>query len=157
MTESIGTRPPRTPEIVERPEQHAAIVLIGGRTEELSHLFGEAFAETARVIGASGAAIAGPPLARYRLFGERIEAEAGFPFTGTLRPTDRVQEAILPGGRTVTTTHVGPYSELARAWDRTQAWMREHDLKASGPAWECYLTGPDDPGPPVTEIFFPLD
>lgn len=157
MTDAIGTRPALTPEIVELPERHAAVVGIDGRVEELPQLMSEAFGLTAEAIGASGAVIAGHPFARYYGFGERIQAEVGFPFTGTLVTTDRVKEALLPGGRLVTTTHVGSYEGLASAWDRAGAWMREHALKASGPPWECYLTGPDEPGPPITEIYWPLD
>jgi effector-binding domain-containing protein len=157
MTDAIGTRHATTPEIVELPERHAAVVGIDGRVDELPSLMGEAFGITAQTIGESGAVIAGPPFARYYGFGERIQAEAGFPFSGTLVPTDHVKETILPGGRLVTTTHVGSYEELAQAWDRAAAWMREHALTSSGAPWECYLTGPDEPGPPITEIFWPLD
>jgi len=157
MTDAIGTRHATTPEIVELPERHAAVVGIDGRVDELPRLMGEAFGLSAETIGESGAVIAGPPFARYYGFGERIQAEAGFPFSGTLVPTDRVRETILPGGRLVTTTHVGSYEELTQAWDRAAAWMREHALTSTGAPWECYLTGPDEPGPPITEIFWPLD
>ncbi|HEX9551029.1 MAG TPA: GyrI-like domain-containing protein [Candidatus Limnocylindrales bacterium] len=157
MTDAVGTRHATTPEIVELPERHAAVVGIDGRLDELPRLMGEAFGLSAETIGESGAVIAGPPFARYYGFGERIQAEAGFPFSGTLVPTDRVRETILPGGRLVTTTHVGSYEELTQAWDRAAAWMREHALTSTGAPWECYLTGPDEPGPPITEIFWPLD
>ena len=157
MTESIGTRPARTPEIVQRPEQRAAVVAIRGSLGDFPGLVSEAFALTVRRIQESGAAVAGPPFARYFEFGEQIQAEAGFPYHGTLLPTDRVIETALPGGRTVTTTHVGPYPDIGTAWERGLAWMTEHELTPTGPGWESYLTGPDDPGPPVTEIFWPID
>jgi len=78
-------------------------------------------------------------------------------FSGTLVPTDRVHETTLPGGRLVTTTHSGPYGTIGDAWERAATWMDEHELKATGAPWECYLTGPDEPGPPITEIYWPLD
>jgi effector-binding domain-containing protein len=56
----------------------------------------------------------------------------------------------------VTVTHVGPYDAIGTAWERAQAWMGEQGETPSGPGWETYLTGPDEPGPPVTEITFPL-
>jgi effector-binding domain-containing protein len=157
MTDAIGTRQVKTPEIVDLPERHAAVIGIDGRVDELPRLMGEAFGLTAQAIGESGAVIAGPPFARYHGFGERIQAEVGFPFSGKLVPSDRVRETTLPGGRLVTTTHVGPYEELAQAWDRAAAWMREHALTTTSAPWECYLTGPDEPGPPITEIYWPLD
>jgi effector-binding domain-containing protein len=157
MTDSIGTRSARTPEIVDRPEQRAAVVAIRSSLADFPGRISEAFALTAQRIAESGASVAGPPFARYFEVGEEIQAEAGFPFHGTLQPTDRVMESALPGGRTVTTTHVGPYPEVGQAWERGFAWMAEHELTPTGPGWESYLTGPDEPGPLVTEIFWPID
>jgi effector-binding domain-containing protein len=145
-----------TPGIVELPERQVAIVRIDGTTAELPGLIGDAFNLTSRAISNSGAAFAGPPFARYYTFGERISAEAGFPFTGTLDETDRVRISSLPGGRAVTTTHAGAYEAIGEAWDRARAWLGEHDLAPAGAPWECYLTGPDEPGPPITEIYFPV-
>jgi effector-binding domain-containing protein len=156
MSELTETRPALTPEIVNLPEQQAAVVEIHGRVDEFPRLLGEAFGLTAGALGASGAVIAGHPFVRYVEFGERVQADVGFPFTGTLVPTDRVRQTQLPAGRAVTTTYVGPYQEIAVAWNRVASWMRERELTASGPAWESYLTGPGEPGPPVTEIFFPI-
>jgi effector-binding domain-containing protein len=156
MTDPIGTRPAKAPEIVELVERPAAVVHIDATMEEFPRLLGEAFGLAARAIAAAGAVIAGHPFARYLSFGARIEAEAGFPFTGTLVPTDRVSQAKLPGGRAVTATHVGPYDEIETTWDQATAWMGEQRLEGTGPAWEAYLTGPDDPGPPVTEVFWPI-
>lgn len=156
MTDTIGTRPARTPEIVELVERPAAVVDIDATMAEFVGLLGEAFSVTARTIAVSGATIAGPPFARYLSFGDRIEAEVGFPFAGTVVPTDRVNLTTLPGGRAVTATHVGPYDAIGVAWERAIAWMGEQHLEGAGPAWEAYLTGPDDPGPPVTEIFWPI-
>ena len=47
--------------------------------------------------------------------------------------------------------HPGDVLE-ARAGPRSTA----ASMTASGPAWESYLTGPDEPGPPVTEMSFPI-
>lgn len=156
MTETIGTRPAVTPEIAELVERPAAVVGIEGRVDEFPSLLSEAFGATAQAISASGAVVAGPPFLRFYAFGERVQADAGFPFVGTLTPTDRVRQILLPGGRAVTATHIGPYDEIAVTWERVTAWMGEHELAASGPAWETYLKGPDEPGPPVTQIVFPI-
>lgn len=157
MPETTRTIRVTTPTIVELPEQAAAVVDIEGPVAELPALLGEAFCLTEAAITASGAEVAGPPFARYLGLGERIRAEIGFPFRGTLRPTDRVRQAVLPGGRAVTTRHVGSYETVATAWERGMAFQREHGLTPSGPGWECYLTGPEEPGPPVTEIFWPVN
>ncbi len=144
----------RVVELVERP---AIVVRVSGTTAEMPRLFGEAFGRTADAIGRAGAAFAGPPFARYLSFGERIEAEMGFPFQGSVEPGEGMTLITLPAGRAVTTRHVGQYDEIGRAWERSSAWMRGFGVEPTGAPWECYLTGPDEPGPPVTEIFWPID
>lgn len=156
MRDMPATTEAPTPHIVELPERQAAVVRIEGTAAELPALMGEAFALTSRAIQASGAEFSGEPFARYHSFGARISADAGFPFRGTLQQTERVSVTTLPGGRAVTTRHVGPYDDLEVAWDRGQAFIGEHGLLQSGTPWECYLTGPDEPGPPVTEVFWPV-
>lgn len=155
MAHSVGT-PAMTPEIVELEGRHAAVMHVLGQPPELPSLLHEAFEATMRQIAASGAQVAGPPFARYLGFGERIDAEVGFPYIGTLVATDRVHDAVLPSGRAVLATHVGPYAEIASAWSHVQEWIRERGLVETSAPWESYLTGPDDPGEPVTQIVFPI-
>lgn len=156
MTGAIGTRPAPTPTIIELPDRRAAVVRIAGPVADMPRMMGEAFDLTMRAITASGAAFAGHPFARYLEFGGRVVAEAGFPFSGTVSAGDRVYVTELPGGRAVTATYVGPYDEIGDAWEAIARWMKEHGLESSAPPWEAYATGPDDPGPPVTEIYFPI-
>jgi len=159
MTDLAEPRPIATDDVtlVDLKPQQAAIAWISGPVGDLARLMGGAFEATSRAITSAGAAFAGPPFARYTGFGEVIEAELGFPFTGEVLATDDVRVVALPGGRAATTRHIGPYDEIAKAWERGTIWMKERGLVPSGPAWECYLTGPEEPGPPVTEIFWPLD
>jgi effector-binding domain-containing protein len=158
MTDLIEPRPMATDEVtlVELPARRAAVVRIEGAATDLPRLMGGAFEATAAAIGAAGAEFAGPPFARYHAFGAGITADAGFPFVGELEPSGDVVIVELPAGRAVTTRHVGSYDTIAAAWDRANAWMRDHGLVPTGAPWEGYLTGPEDPGPPVTEIVFPV-
>jgi effector-binding domain-containing protein len=156
MREQTAPRQGTAPTIVGLPERQTAVVRIEGTAADMPRLFGESFDLTARAIQAAGAQIAGEPFARYYAFGEPISADVGFPFVGTIEPTDRVHRSTLPGGRAVTMIHVGPYDELSVAWERGQAWLSGQGLTVSDAPWECYLTGPEDPGPPVTQIFWPV-
>lgn len=142
--------------VVELTERPAIVVRISGPVESMPTMMGDAFGRTAEAITGAGAAFGGPPFARYLSFGELIEAEVGFPYQGSVEPSGELFVAKLPGGRAVTTTHVGPYDEIGTAWDRVSSWMRAFGLESAGPPWECYLTGPEEPGPPVTEIYFPI-
>jgi effector-binding domain-containing protein len=145
-----------TPRIVQLPERETAVVRVTGMAADLPVMIGGAFEQTSRAIEASGAAYAGPPFARYFTVGEQIDAEVGFPFVGKVEPAGHVYVSRLPGGRAVTMTHVGPYEELGVAWARVRGWLDEQGLRSSDIPWECYLTGPDEPGPPLTEIAFPV-
>lgn len=155
MEQAIETRP-TTPEVVDLPARSTAVVRIEGPAADLPRMMSEAFSLTMGAISAAGASFAGHPFARYETFGPRIVAEVGFPFSGMVTPGGRVHVRELPGGRAVMTRHVGSYDTIGDAWRQVQVWMTEHDLVSSGAPWEAYLTGPDEPGPPVTEIFFPI-
>lgn len=146
-----------TPRIDDRPDQAAAVLRVEGPAGDLARLVGEAFHVTAEAIARSGATIVGPPFTRYIDFGERILADVGFPFVGELREDPRVRRIVLPGGRRVSATYVGPYDGIAAAWETVATWMQDNGHAVTGLAWESYLTGPDDPGMPVTEIVWPID
>ena len=155
MTQAIGAAS-LTPEVVQLEPRRAAVIRVLGPASELPSLLREAFEATMQQIALSGGQVAGPPFARYLAFGKQMDAEVGFPYIGTLVPTDRVHEAVLPGGRAVLTTHVGSYEEIGPTWSRIEGWIREQGLTTVAPPWESYLTGPDDPGLPVTQIVFPI-
>jgi effector-binding domain-containing protein len=158
MTDLVEGRPAAAEDVtlVELPAKRAVVVRISGLVTDMPAMMGEAFSATSQAIGAAGASFAGHPFARYTGFGERIEAEVGFPFTGEVPETDRIAIVQLPGGLAAMTRHVGPYDGIGAAWERAQSWLRDHGHTPTGPAWECYLTGPEDPGPPITEVFWPL-
>ena len=156
MTGARSTVAAVEPTIVELPARHVAVIRIEGPVGDLPRMMGDAFDVTMRAVTSAGATFAGHPFARYLGFGERIVAEVGFPFSGTVTPTAPVYLSELPGGRTVMATHVGPYDAIGEAWEAIGTWMREHGLQSIAPPWEAYATGPEDPGPPVTEICFPV-
>jgi effector-binding domain-containing protein len=156
MTPTMETSAPTTPMVVDLPTRQAAVVRIEGPVAELPRMMGEAFDLTMRALTASRASYAGHPFARYVAMEPQVVAEVGFPFTGTVAPTGHVYVSQLPGGLAVKVTHVGPYSSIGDAWGRATAWMADQGFEQAAPGWEEYLTGPEDPGPPITEIYFPI-
>jgi len=159
MTDLAEGRPGTSVEITmcELPPKRAAIVRISGSVQDMPVLMDRAFSVTSRAITSAGARFAGHPFARYTAFGEHIEAAVGFPFVGDVMASNGIEITELPGGQAAMVRHIGPYDEIGLAWERGTTLMKERGLTPSGPAWECYLTGPQDPGPPITEIFWPLD
>jgi effector-binding domain-containing protein len=147
---------PETISIVERKRQTAVVLDVDGPVTGMARLVGDALARAAEDAGRHEIPVAGPPFARYLSFGPSIRAEIGFPVAAEYAPTPPLRLTQLPGGRAVSTTHVGPYETIGEAWQRATEWLREHDLDQIGPPWESYLSGPDDPTPHVTEIFWPI-
>ena len=154
MTAALPSSP-STPRLVERHPQAAAVVQVEGALDDLPQLLGQAFEDAAAAITRSGATFAGPPFARYLTMAPRITAEVGFPFEGEVIPAGRVYRTTLPGGRAVTTIHIGPYETLAATWEATGAWLVAQGLAPAGTPWESYRSEPDAT-PPVTEIVFPV-
>jgi effector-binding domain-containing protein len=62
-----------------------------------------------------------------------------------------------PSGRVVTAAHFGPYQEMNRAYDAISAYLRDHDLRPTGPSWEVYGHWSDDPAKLRTDVFFTID
>jgi DNA-binding transcriptional MerR regulator len=54
------------------------------------------------------------------------------------------------------TVFVGSYEELATPYQALAAWIGEHGYRVAGPTQEIYMSRPEDPGPPVTEIRMPI-
>ena len=68
----------------------------------------------------------------------------------------KLELRTLDGGSAASTVFVGPYEDLAVPYQALAAWVGEHGYRVAGPTQEIYMSGPDEPGPPVTEIRMPV-
>lgn len=85
----------------------------------------------------------GAPYTRYwSMPAEEVDIEVGFPVPRPLPVTDTIKAGKLPGGRVVSTWHVGPYHTLGESYQRAMAWMGENGLRGRGAPWEVYWTDP---------------
>ncbi len=87
-----------------------------------------------------------------------IDMEACMPVVRPMGGRDRVQGRELSGGLAASTLHMGPYHELAEAYQALDLWMKENGYQYAGPAREVYL---NDPGQVaradlLTEISIPV-
>ncbi len=64
---------------------------------------------------------------------------------------------VVPGGKMAVTIHQGPYDTIDQAYSALGNWLEANNLKMAGPPQEAYLTAPDDPGGPVSEIRIPVE
>ena len=78
---------------------------------------------------------------------EAPETPGGRPFT----------QREVCGGKAAVTTFQGPYNELDRVYAAIGKWISDNNLQIAGPPQEAYLTAPDDPAGPVTEIRWPVE
>ncbi len=110
----------------------------------------------------NGVELAGPPYARYFARSpERIDFEAGIPTRKRLDgdPELGIAATELPAGPAATTMHRGPYQYLPRAHAALSSWANENGRDAAGPAWEVFLSNPQqepDPAKWRTKVFLPL-
>jgi len=108
----------------------------------------------------SGAALVGPPVARYLEHNAAgITVEAGLPVAPGAEGTDSIDVAEWPGGEAAVTVHTGPYETLGKAHEALESWLADKDLKIGGPPREVYLTDPGevpDPAAWQTLVIWPI-
>jgi effector-binding domain-containing protein len=150
-------------EVTTRHFDDQPTLAMTGRVEAdgIPGFLGRAYASIAAHIEAIGAGYAGPPYARYTPLGPEMgefDVEAGFPVVGEAPGEGQIVASMLPGGEAAVVVHIGPYDQMMPAYQALTDWMGEHDSVADGPAWEVYLSDPEqqpDPSNWRTEIIQP--
>jgi effector-binding domain-containing protein len=106
---------------------------------ELAEAQGERLRELWQSLQSQGRSPVGPPFVRYHTFGEaETDVEVGVPVHEGAAGERRIAVGELPGGAAITTWHLGAHDSLGEAYGRLAAWLKEHDRKAAGAAWEVY-------------------
>lgn len=163
----MSDAPKLTPEFVHRKPQHTAVVRGEGvPVEQMIAFLDDAFTVLRAAVDAAAVAPDGFAFSRYdtELVGN-VTVEAGMPLLAQLdSPLEfsglTIVPGELPGGELARAIHVGPYSELADAW---QGFLGE--LQAAGrtprkPYWESYHVTPGpgaDPQALRTELVAVID
>jgi len=146
-------------EIVELRPQRVATIRRTVPRSGLGAFFAEVTPKLRAAIASQGGKIAGPPYGRY-YNGDpaAFDTEAGIPFTGSVRATNDVRIAELPGGAAAKTVHVGPYDTLPQEYPRVEAWLAEKAKRPGVGPWESYVddmaTTPHDQL--RTELYWPI-
>ena len=142
-------------EVRQLQRQDTAVIRAKCRWDQLGDTLSGIFAEVWSHINTTGAQPTGIAFARYRPETAEVGIEAGFTVAAPIARGGRVEPGELPGGEAAVCLHVGPYEEVAAAYEAVQTWMAEHQREANGAAWEVYLSPPEEQ-PPRTEVVFPL-
>jgi AraC family transcriptional regulator len=142
-------------EVRRLERQDTAVVRARCAWDQIAPTLGSIFGEVMAHLGATGAVPAGGAFGRYTPRGAEVDIEAGFTVTAPIAAGGRVEAGELPGGDAAVCLHVGPYEQVAAAYEAVQAWIAEHGRELAGAPWEVYLTPPEEQ-PPKTEVVFPL-
>jgi effector-binding domain-containing protein len=142
-------------QFVDLQAQRTAVVRGHVRAGELPDFLGPAFGEVINVLDKQGLHPTGAPFGRYRPTDDGgFDVTVGFPCSGVVETTGRVEPDGLPGGRVARTLHVGAYGDVGAAYEALTSWLTDEGCVTAGEAWESYLDGPEVPEP-RTEVFIP--
>ena len=113
-------------EFVDLSLQHTAVVYGHLATGEIASFIGAAFGEVIASLDGQGLHPTGPPFGRYRPTGEgQFDVEIGFPCSGVVKPSGRVEPSELPAGRAAHTMHVGAYDGIGAAYEAVIGWLTD--------------------------------
>lgn len=148
-------------QIVDRKEQPVASIRVKCKPSEVAAQLAILLPEVMDHLTATGAVMAGPPFSRYHAWNDtEIDLEAGIPVQQPIEGKGRVQASSLPGGRTVTCWHVGPYDKLTASHQGLEAFLVANQHKRRGGPWEIYWTDPGmvpDSSKWRTQLFAPIE
>jgi len=112
--------------------------------------------------GPAGLIPAGPPFILYfeMEMKDDFEMEVCAPVMGTGKGEGEIEYRVIPGGKFVTTKHIGPYDQIGGAYEALVTYAKDKGLKMTMPAREVYLTDPNQVKSPeenVTEVLIPYE
>lgn len=137
--------------LVQRPEQHTAVVRERVPMDELPPFFGRAFGAVMAAAQKQAVQIAGPPFGLYRgMPTDTVDVEAGFPVAAPFAGSEGVAAGTLPACRAFEATHTGPYDTLGATYDAIQERMKEEGYSPADSMWEYYLSDPATEPDPAT-------
>lgn len=145
--------------IARETGRHLAVVRYDARPEDIPRKAGEAFGTVAAYLARIGVAVTGPAVSCYDMDGDVFHVASGFVVSGPFEAGEGVELYQLPDGEVATTTHVGPYDELGKAYDalKQAARAQGREVEDAGLMWEEYWSGPEAPPEETrTVVFWPV-
>ena len=127
--------------------------------EKLPEFFGIAYSGVMVYLQELGEAPSGMPFGvYYNLDMSALDVEAGFPVSRVLPGKGEISASIIPGGKYISTLHMGSYDSMEPAYDALNEWAKKNSYEPTGIAYEYYLNDPSiNPDViPETEIRLPI-
>ncbi len=146
-------------ELVERPVQPTLAVRTRCSVKALPQVLGPAWGAIMQYAGRKGVQPAGPPYVAYHNIDmQDLDLEIGFPFSEKLAGEGEILAGETPAGKAAMRLHVGPYDQIAQAYEALQKWIVTNGYAPTGVAYEFYLNDPRATAPAdlQTQVLFPL-
>ncbi|MBV8529522.1 MAG: alpha/beta fold hydrolase [Candidatus Dormibacteraeota bacterium] len=97
---------------------------------------------------------AGHNIVIYRGGGDgRLSIEAGVEILSDFTDTDGVHRSETPAGDVAWASHYGDYSQMHRAYDAIEEWLRANGRTNAGIGWELYGDWDEDPAKVRTDVY----
>ena len=132
-------------ELVDRPAQPTLVVRTRTAVERLPQVLGPAWGRVMACAGKAGAAPSDAPFVAYHnLDMQDLDVEIGFAFARALEGEGDMQASEIPAGQAAQCVHVGPFDQMAAAYEALQAFVAGRGLHPAGPSYEYYLDDPQE-------------
>ena len=145
--------------LLDLPDQPTLSLRETHAVGELPQFFTRAYGAIMQYLGEIKQYPGGMPFAvYYNLDMQHMDVEAGFPVAKALPARGDIQPSHIPGGKFISTIHVGPYDSIEPAYNALADWAKQNGVEPTGVAYEYYLNDPnqDPPVPAETEVRFSL-
>ncbi len=99
-----------------------------------------------------------PFTAYHKMEVDNMDVEIGFPVSKPLPEKGDIKPRIIPKGRVLSCSYVGPYSGLSDPYAEMYGWIAANDYEPIGVVYEYYYNSPDEVPEEelVTKIVIPL-
>lgn len=139
-----------TPELVQLPEQHLAVVRATVAMDEIPALYDNGYPAIFAALARAGVQpVAAPMGVTHGEPGEKLDLGAAVPVAEPIVADGDVRPEVIPAGRAATLLVKGDYGQIPDAYAYLFSWIADQSLKLRGIAWEQYLTEPEPGGDPA--------
>jgi effector-binding domain-containing protein len=145
--------------IIEREAQNVLTVRTTSSAQNLPVTLGKNYGIIMQYLGQIGEQSSGPPyVAYYNMDMDNLNIDIGIPVNKQIADNDEIKAKVIPEAKYASCLYIGPYSEMAPAYELLTKYVKEKGYESTGIAYELYLNDPSVVSQEElkTEILFPL-
>lgn len=138
-----------TPQLIDVPQQHTAVIRLRIPCEECPQHFGLAVGELFAELERQGIAPAGAVFDHHFAAPDtHFDFEIGVLVSKPVTPNGRVMPSERPAFSAAKAVLVGDYEQLPDAWPEFMQWIDEQGIETATDFWQFFAKGPEsDPDP----------